>query len=193
MSRSIRADGTRDHSESGGSEARDSQGRTYSAGERQWTYFDGNKNVLKSEMLYRIDDPVANTATSWDTTTKFVKVVHFPQKVSKEEGSEVECHCDDAALDAKVERLDAKTISGVVVEGIRSSYTVTTENNSKPIVVVHERWFSPELKIVVLETNDDPRSGTTKNELIDIVRGEPDITQYRAPADYVIRELELPQ
>src|ERR1700742_4632772 len=41
-----RADGTNDRSDSGGSEARDSQGRTYSAGERHWTYFDGKENVL---------------------------------------------------------------------------------------------------------------------------------------------------
>src|ERR1700679_1524794 len=53
------ADGTVGRDESGGSEARDSQGRTYSAGERQWKY----KGVIKSETLYRIDDPVANTET----------------------------------------------------------------------------------------------------------------------------------
>src|ERR1035438_2683617 len=64
------ADGTSSRSESGGSEARDSQGRTYSAGERQWTYMDSGKSVLKSELLYRIDDPVANTETRWDSTLK---------------------------------------------------------------------------------------------------------------------------
>ena len=46
--------------------------------------------------------------------------------------------------------------------------------------------------IVILETNDDPRSGKTRNELADIVRGEPDVTQYRPPADYVVRELQMP-
>src|ERR1039457_5859278 len=45
---SIGADGKDTTTESGGSEARDSQGRTYSAGERQWMY----QGVLKSEMLY---------------------------------------------------------------------------------------------------------------------------------------------
>ena len=71
-------DGTVDHSESGGSEARDSQGRTYSAGERKWIHFDGKENVLKSEMLYRINDPAANTETKWDTTTRVVKVIRWP-------------------------------------------------------------------------------------------------------------------
>ena len=43
------------------------------------------------------------------------------------------------------------------------------------MVVVHETWYCPELKIVILETNDDPRSGETRNELVNIVRGEPDV------------------
>jgi hypothetical protein len=194
------ADGTITRMESGGSEARDPQGRTYSAGERYWTYFDGKKNVLKSEMLYRIDDPVANTETKWDTTSKVVKVIHWTQRASNGDASATKCPaaCDEATmntLDDVVEKLGMKTIGGFVAEGTRSSYTVPPgqDHNAQPIVVAHERWYCPELKIVILETNDDPRSGTTRNELIDIARGEPDITQYRPPADYVVRELQLPQ
>lgn len=58
-------DGTINRSQSGGSEARDSQGRTYSAGERHWTDKEAGKSVLKSEVLYRLHDPVANTDTQW--------------------------------------------------------------------------------------------------------------------------------
>jgi hypothetical protein len=193
-------DGTISHIESGGSEARDSQGRTFSAGERQWSYFDGKKNVPKSEMLYRVDDPVANTETRWDTTTKVVKSVHWTQSASSEDASVTKCPaaCDEIVTNASgdvVEKLGMKTIGGFIAEGTRSSYTVPAgqDHNDQPIVVVHESWYCPELKIMILETNDDPRSGTTRNELIDIVRGEPDATQYRPPADYVIRKLELPQ
>jgi hypothetical protein len=81
------ADGTTSRIESGGSEARDSQGRTYSAGERQWTYFDGKKDVLKSEMLYRVNDPVANTETKWDTTSKVAKVIHWAHSALSEDAS----------------------------------------------------------------------------------------------------------
>jgi aminopeptidase N len=186
------ADGTISRSESGGSEARDSQGRTYSAGERQWTYFDGRKSILKSEMLYRIDDPVANTETRWNSTSRIVKVIHWSQNPSTQVASAVEAFLSPP-VDA-VEKLGAKTIGGLVAEGSRSSYTVSPgqDHNDQPIMVVHETWSSPELKIVILETNDDPRSGKTRNELADIVRGEPDVTQYRPPADYVVRELQMP-
>jgi len=188
------ADGTSKRSVSGGSEARDSQGRAYSAGERHWTYLEGNKSVLGSELLYRNHDPVAKTDTSWDTTSKVVKVTHWPQSIPKEDASGVPCQagCFEPIWD-KVEKLGATRIEGVAAEGTRSSYTVPAgqDKNDKPIVVVHESWYCPELKVVVLETNDDPRSGTTRNELVDIVRGEPDVTQYKPPASYAVRDVYL--
>jgi hypothetical protein len=188
------ADGTTKRSESGGSEARDSLGRTYSAGERFWTYLDQGKSVLKSEMLYRIDDPVSNTETKWDSTSKEVKVIHWPEKAS----SGTACNlCGPFLADIPgtvVEKLGVKTIEGVVAEGTRSTYVIAgvQEEKGKPLSVAHETWYCPELKIVVLETNDDPRSGTTKNELVGIVRGEPDVKKYRPPTDYVVHDVRLP-
>jgi hypothetical protein len=66
------------------------------------------------------------------------------------------------------------------------------ERNGKALSVVHEKWYCPELKIVVLETNDDPQRGTTRNELVGILRGEPDVTKYRPPADYIVRDVRPP-
>lgn len=189
------ADGTVNREDSGGSEARDSEGRTYSSGERYWTYFDGKANVLGSEMLYRIDDPVAQTETRWDTTSNIVKTIRWSKS---DPGSATGCSsaCDDAEwnLFDHIEKLGKKTIGGFVIEGTRSSYTVPAgeEHNNQRIVVVLERWYCPEFEIVILETNDNPRRGTTKSELTDIVRGKPDVAQYRPPADHIIRELQIP-
>jgi hypothetical protein len=191
------ADGTSSRTESGGSEARDSQGRTYSAGERQWTYMDSGKSVLKSELLYRIDDPVAKTETRWDSTLKEVKVIHFPQYASEKNAARERCPaaCSETDSFFSVEKLGRKVIEGVEVEGERRSYTVPVgkDHNDRPIVVAHETWYCPELKIVVLETNDDPRSGQTTNQLVNIIRGEPDVAKYRAPADYVVKNVQIPR
>jgi hypothetical protein len=186
------ADGTSRSTESGGSEARDSKGRTYSAGERHWTYVDHGKPVLKSEMLYRIHDPVSNTDTSWDSTSKEAKVIHWP-KGAPRGAFGVGAFLADVP-GTVTEKLGLRTIDGVVAEGTRSAYTVAGEQDEdrKPMSVVHESWYCPELKIVVLETNDDPRRGTTRNELVGTVRGEPDVKKYRPPADYVIHDLRPP-
>jgi hypothetical protein len=192
-------DGTTSRTESSGSEARDSQGRTYSAGERHWTYLDDGKSVLKSEILYRIDDPVARTETRWDSTSKKVKVIHFPKSAS--EGNALRTRCpsacpetgiDDSSLE--IEKLGHKVIEGVEADGERKSYTVPVgqDHNDHPIVVTHETWYCPELKIIVLETNDDPRSGQTTNQLLNIVRGEPNTDNYRPPANYVVNDVQLP-
>ncbi len=185
------ADGTTRSSEYGGSEARDSQGRTYSAGESRWTYLDHGKTVLKSEMLYRIHDPVSNTDTRWDSTSKEATVIHSPKGPPS---GAVDISAFLANAPGRVtQKLGLRTLEGVVAEGTRSSYTVAGEQskNTKPLSVVHESWYCPELKIVVLETNDDPRSGTTRNELVGLVRGEPDVKKYYPPADYVIRDVRL--
>ncbi|HUZ94490.1 MAG TPA: hypothetical protein VMU57_06210 [Edaphobacter sp.] len=192
-----KADGTLTREESGGSEARDSQGRTFRAGERHWTYSDGNKSILKSEMLYQIDDPVANTETKWDSSTKEAKIIHSSQSDLKQDALEAACLCDEQGTTdsgAGVHKLGMRTIRGVVAEGTRSSYTVPIgrDQNDKPYVVVHESWYSPKLKIVILETNDDPSSGSSRNELLDIIMGEPDPAQYRPPTDYIIRDVHLP-
>lgn len=185
-------DGKTSRSESGGREARDSQGRTYSAGERHWTYLEKGKSVLKSEMLYRIQDPVSNTTTSWDSTSKEVKVIHWPE--GAQDGA-VDVSAFLSAVPGTVEDIGSRSIEGVVAEGKRNTYTVAERKDphSQPLSVVHESWWCPELRIVVLETNDDPRSGAWKNELLNIIRGEPDVTEYRPPADYIVNDVRVPR
>jgi len=124
------ADGKIDRTETSGSEARDSEGRTYSAGERQWTYLEGKKSILKSEMLYRNHDPVANTDTNWDSSSKEAKVIHYPPPAPDEDASRALCPiaCLEAMMSAAgvavVEKLGTKTIEGVSAEGTRTSHTV---------------------------------------------------------------------
>lgn len=192
------ADGTINRSQSGGSEARDSQGRTYSAGERRWTYKEAGKSVLKSEILYRLHDPVTNTDTQWDTTSKEVKVIHWPKALAKQDPPNASCPvCPEVSMSdpgGGIEKLGLKTIEGVVAEGTLSSYTVpaTKGNPDSPTVVTHESWYCPELKIIILDTNDDPRSGKTRNELVNIVRGKPEVSKYNPPADYVVHQVQIP-
>jgi hypothetical protein len=192
------SDGTISRSQSGGSEARDSEGRTYSAGERHWTYTEAGKTVLKSEILYRLHDPVANTDTQWDTTSREVKVIHWPETLAKPAPSNASCPvCPQGMMSDPgdgIENLGTKTIEGLVAEGTRSSYTVPASKGHPDslIVITHESWYCPELKIMILETNDDPRSGKTRNELVNIVRGKPEVSKYNPPIDYVVHQVQIP-
>lgn len=170
------ADGTTSRSEATEREARDSKGRSYSAGEMGWTTTIDGKPVEKHEMLVHISDPVANTETTWDTTRKVVKIVHFSS--SNGTTSANQPNVDAFSFDATAKRsngttLGTRTIEGISVQGIRYQTNKST----------HECWFSPDLKTVVLQTDEYPDRSFT-NRLENIRLGEPDVSSYQPPSGY---------
>ena len=58
-------------------------------------------------------------------------------------------------------------------------------------VAVEECWYSPELKIVILETDNVPCSRSFTNQVEKIIRGEPDVTKYQPPPDYARHNVEM--
>jgi len=75
----------------------------------------------------------------------------------------------------KKESLGTQAINGVNAEGTRITHTVPAGQigNDKPIQIVFERWYSPDLQIVVKSTRNDPRFGTTTYALSNVQRTEP--------------------
>jgi len=88
------------------------------------------------------------------------------------------------------ESLGKQMIEGVEAEGTRTTMTFPAGmmGNERPINVVSERWYSPELQTVVLTKHSDPRFGETTNRLININRSEPARTLFEVPSDYTLRE-----
>jgi TonB family protein len=91
---------------------------------------------------------------------------------------------------ANEESLGKQTLEGVEVEGKRITTTIPagTFGNERPIEIVNERWFSPELKTVVMSRNSDPRTGETTYRLVNLRRGEPDASLFQVPPDYTVKE-----
>ena len=90
----------------------------------------------------------------------------------------------------QIDRLGGKTIAGVYAEGVRTTitYPVGSIGNDKPVVNVREIWTAPDLKIVMLTTDDDPRNGLQSTEVTDLVRAEPDPALFLPPEGYTIRD-----
>ena len=86
------------------------------------------------------------------------------------------------------EKLSARTIEGLRVEGVRRTMTITAGDigNERPIVVTSEEWTSPELKVLVLSESNDPRTGTSTYKLVNVKRGDPSPSLFQVPADYTI-------
>ena len=87
------------------------------------------------------------------------------------------------------ESLGKQTIEGVVADGVRFTLTIPAGEigNERPIVTVEERWYSPELQVMVMTRHSDPRFGETVYRLTNIDRSEPTHSLFEVPADYTIK------
>lgn len=87
------------------------------------------------------------------------------------------------------ETLGKQTIEGVEAEGTRTTVTLPAGliGNERPINIVSERWYSPELQIVVMTKQSDPRFGETTYRLTSINRTEPARNLFEVPADYTLK------
>jgi hypothetical protein len=90
----------------------------------------------------------------------------------------------------KKESLGTQMINGVNAEGTRITHTIPAGQigNDKPIQIVFERWYSPDLQIVVKSTRSDPRFGTTTYALTNVQRAEPSAALFTVPSDYTVKE-----
>lgn len=92
------------------------------------------------------------------------------------------------------ERLGTRNISGVRVEGTRETMTIPAGafGNVRPIDIVTERWYSPELKVVVESRRTDPRNGEVLYQLVNVIRIEPAADLFQVPSDYTVVKRERP-
>ena len=88
------------------------------------------------------------------------------------------------------EDLGKQTIEGVEAQGTRVTITIPAGEigNERPLEIVSERWYSPELQVDVMTRHNDPRTGETTYRLTNINRAEPAKSLFEVPADYTVQE-----
>ncbi len=88
------------------------------------------------------------------------------------------------------EKLGLQNINGVQAEGTRVTTTIPAgqTGNVRPIEIVSERWYSPQLQMVVKTRHSDPRTGDHVFEMTNIRQGEPAASLFQVPADYQVKE-----
>ena len=93
-------------------------------------------------------------------------------------------------LKPKTESLGTQVIEGVNAEGTRSTITIPagTEGNDQPFDIVSERWYSPDLQMVVMSSHSDPRVGESVYRVTNINRAEPAHSLFEVPSDFTVTE-----
>lgn len=94
------------------------------------------------------------------------------------------------APNAKTESLGRQTIEGVAADGTRETATLAVGaiGNDRPIQIVTERWYSPELQTIVMSRHSDPRTGEEAFRLANVSRAEPPAYLFQVPAGYQVTE-----
>lgn len=191
-------DGSSIHRTSQVSMYRDSQGRS-----RHEATFNGFGLLTPSgtpKTVVMISDPVAGMHILLDNENKVAhKMVfhaHNGAAGNAKQGFAAEfegrmqerMQQEEAAGLLKKESLGTQTINGIVAEGTRTTRTIPAGQigNEKPLQVVSERWYSPDLQIVLKSTRTDPRFGTTTYTVTNIQRTEPPATMFTVPADFTV-------
>ena len=88
------------------------------------------------------------------------------------------------------EPLGSKAVAGVYAEGHRftTTYPAGFFGNDQPLVETRETWTSPDLKLMLEESINNPRNGQTRIETTEFDRSEPDPKLFQAPESYTIKE-----
>jgi hypothetical protein len=87
------------------------------------------------------------------------------------------------------EDLGVQTMQGLPVSDVKTTTVVPAgrSGNDAPITKTREVWTSQDLKLVMKEQWEDPRSGERTIELDDFSRAEPDAALFRAPKGYAVK------
>jgi len=192
-------DGTSIHRTTSSALYRDSQGRF----RREVTLsgFGPLQASGKPHTMITIGDPIAGAHYMLDPEQKVAhkmtphkggkggafsdeKAQAFEQKMQKRMAKQ------EADGTVKKESLGTQMVNGVNAEGTRITHTIPAGQigNDKPIQIVFERWYSPDLQIVVKSTRSDPRFGTTTYALTNVQRAEPSAALFTVPSDYTVKE-----
>jgi len=175
------ANGTRITHKTTASVYRDSEGRT----RREQTF--GSIGAFRASgdapQMTFIEDPVAGVRFVLDTRN------HTAEKMTMVGGPPPKNHPPSSAQ-VKTESLGTKTIEGVEAQGTRSTITIPAGQigNDQPVEIISERWYSPDLQVVVFSKHSDPRLGEHTYRLTNLSRNEPAKTLFDVPGDYTITE-----
>jgi hypothetical protein len=179
--------------ESTAKEARDSIGKTYRETRPEAPM--SSEGQVPSMSFFNVYDPVNRLSISWSSRSKEATVFHMPEPQPVRQAPRSVTLPQPAFVPVRpergaVENLGTKTINGVEAKGTRYTETFPAGKvgNDQPLTITHEMWMSTELRVQVLQIDDDPRTGVRTVELTEIERGEPDPALFQPPEGYTVKD-----
>jgi hypothetical protein len=162
--------------------ARDNGGRIYN--ERRELVSPEYKGdpMLLSALIY---DPATRTSTFLNPFDHLARQRVLPQpRPTQAEVPLLGSHAGGAL--SKQEDLGEQTLGNTVMKGIKKVWTVSAaaSGTGKPVEIVDQYWYSPDLSIYLVIQHDDPRTGEQIVAVKDVSRAAPDESLFTVPARY---------
>jgi hypothetical protein len=196
------ANGTTITRETNSRQARDSSGRSFRENAIDFPMVDGETH---KQSMFNVFDPVNRITINWSSQSKEAVVFHMadptqirhvqlppsqPIPVPVPVTGIVAAGSNGGQVRPTHEDLGTRTINGLEAKGTRvtTTYPVGRVGNDQPLTVTHETRMSTDLRIPVLQIDNDPRTGVRTVELTDIERGEPDSSLFQPPEGYTVRD-----
>jgi hypothetical protein len=189
----VLGDGTRIENKSNDKYYRDDQGRT---------------RVEREDGTVLMDDPVLGTSSETGRSLKMqadaksvavnrAKTFSFTTSGAASGGDAVRTEKLTAEAMAKLAKVKAangeshkeedlgfQIVNGVSAQGTRITTTIPAGQigNDRPIDIVSENWYSPDLQMLIRSSNKDPRFGETTYNLTIISQTPPDPSLFQTSA-----------
>jgi hypothetical protein len=179
-------------------EFRDSAGKTRS--EAQLACGLAEDGQMKPRLSVSVHDPVARTVLMWevDSPNKTARLIHqaaprstpVPSAPTPDQIKMRETLQQYWNTHRHTEKLGTRTIAGMECEGTKQVTTIPAgeQGNDLPIVSSIESWIARSVGLLMLQINDDPRTGHTVIEVVNISLTEPSASLFAPPPDYKIEE-----
>jgi hypothetical protein len=134
--------------------------------------------------MVEISDPIAGARyflnpTAQTGTKELVSSTHTGPRPKEARGN---------MAPATTTNLGSQTIQGLTVTGTLSTRVIPAGQmgNDQAITITDEKWYSPDLQMVILTKHIDPRNGETDFAMQNISRTAPDASLFAPPSSYAI-------
>jgi hypothetical protein len=138
-----------------------------------------------------IQDPVSGSAFMLNPEQKIARKwpqhAHGTPNADSADGKKPSREND---ANVRKESLGTQTVNGVTAQGTRFTRTIPVGQigNDKPLTIVKEEWYSPDLQIVVQSRHSDPFMGDTTYTVGNIKRTAPNTSLFSVPSDYTVKD-----
>jgi hypothetical protein len=138
--------------------------------------------------------PPLNSVILFDPGSRTIQALDVTYRTDARRQVPPPADAPSAANNAETEDLGLRMIEGYPARGTRRTWRIPAELSptGQPAQIVHETWYSDELKMNVIDRRTNPLGGVQEIAVASVDRNEPSAELFKVPSGYLVREQGRP-